>query len=181
MYCQKIYLVFKFRYHLPRRCGVLFREKCFSRGLTGGALSFYFDRKFMSDKTLTVAYSQLVMPQDANVIGTLFGGQMISWMDIAASKAAHRLLKGTAADAAVTRAIDATEFKDPVFVGGWVNFKATIVSLGTSSLSISVKAYAEGRHTERRLACIAEFTMVAISRKKDGTYQKVSHGKKIVK
>tara|TARA_B100000678_G_scaffold265513_1_gene249687 strand:+ start:366 stop:773 length:408 start_codon:yes stop_codon:yes gene_type:complete len=135
----------------------------------------------MSDKTLTVAYSQLVMPQDANVIGTLFGGQMISWMDIAASKAAHRLLKGTAADAAVTRAIDATEFKDPVFVGEWVNFKATIVSLGTSSLSILVKAYAEGRHTERRLACIAEFTMVAISRKKDGTYQKVSHGKKIVK
>ena len=28
-------------------------------------------------------YSQLVMPQDANVVGTLFGGQMVSWMDIA--------------------------------------------------------------------------------------------------
>ena len=54
----------------------------------------------MSDRILTVGYSQLVMPQDANVIGTLFGGQMISWMDIAASKAAHRLLKGTEADAA---------------------------------------------------------------------------------
>ncbi|MBT3849107.1 MAG: acyl-CoA thioesterase, partial [Candidatus Marinimicrobia bacterium] len=33
-------------------------------------------------------YSQLVMPQDANVVGTLFGGQMVSWMDIAAAKAA---------------------------------------------------------------------------------------------
>ncbi len=31
-------------------------------------------------------YSQLVMPQDANVVGTLFGGQMVSWMDIAAAK-----------------------------------------------------------------------------------------------
>jgi len=40
-----------------------------------------------------VRYSQLVMPQDANVVGTLFGGQMISWMDIAVSKAAHRILK----------------------------------------------------------------------------------------
>ena len=30
-------------------------------------------------------YSQLVMPQDANVVGTLFGGQMVSWMDIAAA------------------------------------------------------------------------------------------------
>ena len=110
----------------------------------------------MNEKNLIVTYSQLVMPQDANVIGTLFGGQMISWMDIAASKAAHRLLKGTVADAAVTRAIDAIEFKAPVH------------------------AYAEGRHDKRRLACISEFTMVAIRRKKDGTYEKVSHGKQIV-
>jgi len=133
----------------------------------------------MSDRILTVGYSQLVMPQDANVIGTLFGGQMISWMDIAASKAAHRLLKGTKADAAVTRAIDATEFKNPVHVGEWVNFEADIVSTGTSSMTISVKAYAEGRHDERRLACIAEFTMVAVRKKKDGNYEKVSHGKQI--
>ena len=133
----------------------------------------------MSDRILTVGYSQLVMPQDANVIGTLFGGQMISWMDIAASKAAHRLLKGTKADAAVTRAIDATEFKNPVHVGEWVNFEADIVSTGTSSMTISVKAYAEGRHDERRLACIAEFTMVAVRKKKDGNYEKISHGKQI--
>jgi len=133
----------------------------------------------MSDRILTVGYSQLVMPQDANVIGTLFGGQMISWMDIAASKAAHRLLKGTKADAVVTRAIDATEFKNPVHVGEWVNFEADIVSTGTSSMTISVKAYAEGRHDERRLACIAEFTMVAVRKKKDGNYEKVSHGKQI--
>ncbi len=133
----------------------------------------------MSDRILTVGYSQLVMPQDANVIGTLFGGQMISWMDIAASKAAHRLLKGTEADAAVTRAIDATEFRNPVHVGEWVNFEANIVSLGTSSMTISVKAYAEGRHDERRLACIAEFTMVAVCKKKDGNYEKISHGKQI--
>ena len=134
----------------------------------------------MNEKNLIVTYSQLVMPQDANVIGTLFGGQMISWMDIAASKAAHRLLKGTVADAAVTRAIDATEFKAPVHVGEWVNFESTFVSLGISSMVILVKAYAEGRHDKRRLACIAEFTMVAIRRKKDGTYEKVSHGKQIV-
>ena len=104
---------------------------------------------------------------------------MVSWMDIAASKAAHRLLKETEADAAVTRAIDATEFRNPVHVGEGVNFEANIVSLGTSSMTISVKAYAEGRHDERRLACIAEFTMVAVRKKKDGNYEKVSHGKQI--
>ncbi|MDP6860739.1 MAG: hotdog domain-containing protein, partial [Candidatus Marinimicrobia bacterium] len=60
---------------------------------------------------IVTRYSQLVMPQDTNVIGTLFGGQMVSWMDIAAGKTAHRFLKGTAGEVAVTRAIDAMEFK----------------------------------------------------------------------
>ncbi|MEC7856012.1 MAG: acyl-CoA thioesterase, partial [Candidatus Neomarinimicrobiota bacterium] len=117
----------------------------------------------MKNKPETVRYSQLVMPQDANVIGTLFGGQMISWMDIAVSKAAHRILKNSPADAAVTRAIDATEFKEPVLVGEWVNFEAVVTSLGKSSIKVMVKAYAEGRHNKRRLACVSEFTMVAIT------------------
>ena len=47
-------------------------------------------------------YSELVMPQDANVVGTLFGGQMVSWMDISAAKAVHRFLKDTEADTALT-------------------------------------------------------------------------------
>ena len=57
-------------------------------------------------------YSELVMPQDANVVGTLFGGQMVSWMDISAAKAVHRFLKDTKADTALTRAIDAIELKN---------------------------------------------------------------------
>lgn len=123
-----------------------------------------------------VRYSQLVMPQDANVIGTLFGGQMISWMDIAVSKAAHRILKNSPADAAVTRAIDATEFKEPVLVGEWVNFEAVVTSLGKSSIKILVKAYAEGRHDEKRLACLSDFTMVAVKEQDDGSYTKCMHG-----
>jgi acyl-CoA hydrolase len=123
-----------------------------------------------------VRYSQLVMPQDANVIGTLFGGQMISWMDIAVSKAAHRILKNSPADAAVTRAIDATEFKEPVLVGEWVNFEAVVTSLGKSSIKILVKAYAEGRHGEKRLACLSDFTMVAVKEQDDGSYTKCMHG-----
>ena len=116
------------------------------------------------------------MPQDANVIGTLFGGQMISWMDIAVSKAAHRILKNSPADAAVTRAIDATEFKEPVHVGEWVNFEAVVTGLGKTSIKVEVKAFAEGRHDQRRLACISEFTMVAVKEQADGSYTKCIHG-----
>ena len=129
----------------------------------------------MKHKPETVRYSQLVMPQDANVIGTLFGGQMISWMDIAVSKAAHRILKNSPADAAVTRAIDATEFKEPVHVGEWVNFEAGVTGLGKTSINVEVKAFAEGRHDQRRLACISEFTMVAVKEQAGGIYTKCIH------
>ena len=116
------------------------------------------------------------MPQDANVVGTLFGGQMISWMDIAVSKASHRILKNSPADAAVTRAINATEFKEPVYVGEWVNFEAVVTKLGNTSIEVNVKAYAEGRHDKRRLACVSEFTMVAVKQQKNGSYVKCIHG-----
>jgi len=97
----------------------------------------------MTEKKISTKYSQLVMPQDSNVIGTLFGGQMVSWMDIAAAKAAHRYLKNSNADGAVTRAIDAIEFTEPVHVGDWVNFNAEIIGGGTSSIVIKVKAFKE--------------------------------------
>jgi len=126
-----------------------------------------------------IKYSQLVMPQDANVLGTLFGGQMVSWMDISASKAVHRFLKGTKADAALTRAIDAIEFKKPVHVGDWVNFEAKIISAGNTSIIIQIDAYKETRKFEKQLACTAKFTFVSVKRLDDGKYEKINHNKKL--
>ena len=126
-----------------------------------------------------IKYSQLVMPQDANVLGTLFGGQMVSWMDISASKAVHRFLKGTKADAALTRAIDVIEFKKPVHVGDWVNFEAKIISAGNTSIVIQIDAYKETREVEKQLACTAKFTFVSVKRLDDGKYDKINHNKKL--
>tara|TARA_B100000029_G_scaffold212910_3_gene210932 strand:- start:722 stop:1111 length:390 start_codon:yes stop_codon:yes gene_type:complete len=124
---------------------------------------------------IVTRYSQLVMPQDANVVGTLFGGQMVSWMDIAAAKAAHRFLKGSEAEVAVTRAIDSIEFQQPVYVGNWVNFEAKIIKTGNSSIVIQVDAFKENQTEENVLACSAKFTMVSVKKMADGTYQKIHH------
>ena len=124
-------------------------------------------------------YSQLVMPQDANVVGTLFGGQMVSWMDIAAAKAAFRFLKGTEADVAVTRAIDSIEFTKPVYVGNWVNFESEIIKTGNSSIVIQVDAYKENHEEDKTLDCTAKFTMVSVKKLAEGSYQKVNHNKTI--
>ena len=125
-----------------------------------------------------IKYSQLVMPQDANVLGTLFGGQMVSWMDISASKAVHRFLKDTDADAALTRAIDAIEFREPVYVGNWVNFEAQIISTGNSSIIIQIDAYKETKDVDKIIACTAKFTFVSVKRMQDGSFEKVAHNKK---
>jgi acyl-CoA thioesterase YciA len=124
-------------------------------------------------------YSELVMPQDANVVGTLFGGQMVSWMDIAAAKSVHRFLKGTKIDSALTRAIDAIEFKEPVYVGNWVNFESRIISTGKSSIVIQVDAYKESNHNDPLLACKARFTMVSVKKGQDGLFKKINHNKSI--
>jgi acyl-CoA hydrolase len=124
-------------------------------------------------------YSQFVMPDHINVVGTLFGGQMIAWIDLAAAKVAHRFLKNTETDGAVTRTIEKVEFKEPVFLGDWVNFTAAIVSAGTTSMHIEVKAYAEGGKSDPRLACVASLVMVSVKKGDQGDYSKHPHGKAI--
>ena len=124
-------------------------------------------------------FSQLVMPNDLNNIGTLFGGKMVSWMDIAAAKAGQRFLRGSEEIGAVTKAIDEVVFSEPVFGGEWVNFEATVQSAGLSSLTVSVLAQAENSQGETREVCEAVFTMVAVRKGKDGSWGKVSHGRRV--
>jgi acyl-CoA thioesterase YciA len=124
-------------------------------------------------------YSQLVMPDHINTVGTLFGGQMLSWMDIAAAKASFRFLKGTNAWGAVTRAIDKVEFQEPVYDGEWVNFIAKVIETGNTSLKIRVDAYAENHLSDKRLACTATITMVSVKKDHRDNFVKCVHGKSI--
>lgn len=127
---------------------------------------------------IKATYSQLVMPDHINNVGTLFGGQMMSWMDMAAAKAAYRFLKGTEAWGAVTRAIQEVQFKEPVYAGEWLTFTGKITDAGNTSISIRVDAYAEGRMEAQRHACSALIIMVAVRKDEDGKFVKYKHGKK---
>ena len=124
-------------------------------------------------------YSQLVMPDDANNVGTLFGGQMISWMDLAAAKVAYRFLQGTGVDGALTRAIEKVEFREPVYPGEWVNFEGFVSKAGNSSFEVVIDAYAEGLKVKKRLACTAIITMVAIKKNSNDEYVKFPHGRSL--
>lgn len=81
-------------------------------------------------------------PRDANMGGTIFGGWIMSHVDIAGSVPALARARG----AVVTRAVDSFEFKKPVFIGDLVSCYADIVSTGKSSIKVKVEVYAERMH-----------------------------------
>ena len=120
-------------------------------------------------------YSELVQHQHINSIQTLFGGYMLSWLDLAAAKASSRFLENTDAWGAVTRAMDSVEFKEPVFLGDWVNCEAIVYEAGKSSIKIAVKAYAESKVHGKRLACTANFTFVAVIKNDNDEFVKFDH------
>ena len=81
-------------------------------------------------------------PRDANMGGSIFGGWIMSYVDIAGSVPALERAKG----AVVTRAVDSFEFKKPVFIGDLVSCYADIVSTGQSSIKVKVEVYADRMH-----------------------------------
>lgn len=99
------------------------------------------------------------MPADANFYGDIFGGWLMSMMDLAAGNVASRRSAGRA----VTVAIDAVAFHHPVHVGDEVSVYAKVVSVGRSSMKIAVEAWQRDRDGERSAKVTeASFTFVAI-------------------
>jgi acyl-CoA thioesterase YciA len=83
------------------------------------------------------------MPSDANPDGDIFGGWLMSQMDLAAGSVASERAQGRT----VTVAVEGFKFLSPVFVGDKVIIYADIERTGTTSVSIKVCAYAKRGHT----------------------------------
>ena len=79
------------------------------------------------------------MPADANQHGDIFGGWVMSQVDIAGGILAARRARGRVA----TVAVNAFVFKQPVFVGDVLSFYAGITHVGRTSVTVDVQVYAE--------------------------------------
>jgi acyl-CoA thioesterase YciA len=102
------------------------------------------------------------MPADTNVNGDIFGGWIMSWMDLAAGNVAARRSQGRSA----TVAIDAVSFHHPVHVGDEVSVYARLLTVGRTSMKIAVEAWQRDRDSDRTaLVTRATFTFVAIDGK----------------
>ena len=98
----------------------------------------------MSDPYIAIQIP--MMPADTNKHGTIFGGVLLSNIDLAGAIAAHRELQlrgGNPKASFVTVAINRVEFKKPVMVGDVVRFETTIVRIGRTSITVRIDVYAE--------------------------------------
>jgi len=106
-----------------------------------------------------VEMTELVLPNDANILGNLLGGRLMHWIDIAAAIAASRHCN----KAVVTRAMESLDFKKPVHVGDIVILKAKLIWTGRTSMKIMVKVFSENLKTGQTMQTNEAFlTFVAV-------------------
>lgn len=79
------------------------------------------------------------MPSDTNAAGDIFGGWIVSQIDIAGSVAAYRRARCHV----VTVAVNSVQFHEPAFVGDLISCYADVVKVGRTSLTVNVDVYAE--------------------------------------
>ena len=88
----------------------------------------------------------VMMPRDTNPHGTIFGGVILSYIDMAGAVAARReiALHGGGRDAkVVTVAVNRVEFKQPVLVGDVVRFETTVAKTGRTSITMRINVVSE--------------------------------------
>jgi len=101
----------------------------------------------------------LAMPADTNANGDIFGGWLLSQMDVGGGVFASKVAKSRT----VTVAIEAMNFRKPVYVGDLVSVHATLVRLGRNSITVHLEAWVLRRKENRSiLATEGNFTYVSI-------------------
>jgi acyl-CoA hydrolase len=113
--------------------------------------------KFASE-SLSIT-TKLVLPNETNTLGNLFGGELLAWMDLIASVSAHRHCKRVV----VTAAVNNVSFQKPIAHASIVTLEAKVSRSFTSSMEVFVDVYVEDQVTGVREKCNeAIYTFVAV-------------------
>ena len=94
-----------------------------------------------SPPNIEPAIRMIAMPADANPSGDIFGGWIMSLMDMAGGNTAYQRAAGRVA----TVAVDSIEFHQPVAVGDEVSVYASVVRIGRTSLDTGIEVWVRGR------------------------------------
>ncbi|QRN02627.1 acyl-CoA thioester hydrolase YciA [Legionella sp. MW5194] len=115
-----------------------------------------------------ITIQTLAMPADTNANGDIFGGWIVSQMDLAAGVLAKKLARGRVA----TVAIHSMTFLKPVHVGDVVSCHVELIKRGTTSMTIAVEVWAEPAAVSGRYQ-VTEGTFVFVAIDEEGKSRKV--------
>jgi acyl-CoA thioesterase YciA len=104
------------------------------------------------------------MPADANQNGDIFGGWIMSQVDIAGAVPAMRRARGRVKTVAVNEFV----FKQPVSIGDLVSFFATITRVGRTSITVKVEVYAQRNPTDEVTVKVTEAMLTYVAVAADG-------------
>src|SRR3984885_226827 len=103
--------------------------------------------------------AEIVLPNDANPLGTLLGGRLMHWIDLAGAMAAHRHARSYA----VTASVDHIDFLVPVKVGDLVILRSSVNRVFHSSMEVGVKVFVENYIVDKsQHVASAYLTFVAV-------------------
>ncbi|MGE3973827.1 MAG: acyl-CoA thioesterase [Bdellovibrionales bacterium] len=106
-----------------------------------------------------VTMTELVLPSHTNALGSIFGGVVMSWIDIAAAIAAQRHSRSNV----VTASVDALYFVAPIYTGWIVNLRAAVNYVSNTSMEVGVRVEAENPQTGKKYhTSTAYLTFVAV-------------------
>lgn len=108
----------------------------------------------------TVAITtKMVLPNDTNTLGNLFGGQLLAWMDVIASVSAHRHCRRVV----VTASVNNVSFNQPILHSSIVTLEAKVSRAFNSSMEVFVDVFVEDPLSgKRRKSNEAIYTFVAV-------------------
>lgn len=112
----------------------------------------------------------IAMPKDTNPAGNIFGGWIMSQIDVAGAVAARDLF----IERVVTVAVNAMEFHEPIFIGDIVSCYAKIVYVGNTSIKVNVEVTAErNENGTRRCLHVTSATVTYVSVTENGHKQQI--------
>jgi acyl-CoA thioesterase YciA len=112
------------------------------------------------------------MPADANQHGDIFGGWIMSQVDIAGGTLAARLARGRVATVAVREFV----FKQPVQIGDVLSFYVDVERVGNTSITVTVEVYAERRPADPTTVKVTEATLTYVAIDREGRPRAVPRG-----
>ncbi len=109
------------------------------------------------------------MPADVNAAGDIFGGWVMSQVDIAGGIVASNCARGRIA----TVAVNSFQFKQPISVGDVVSFYASVARVGKTSITVDVQVYAERSPYHPVVVKVTEATLTYVATNADGSKREI--------